>query len=478
MVFYKDMRNQNWLFPPSVLDLIPENHICFLVDEVIESMDFSEIEKKYQGPGHPAYHPKIMLKLLIMGAIDGIRSSRRIARMARENVVYMFLAGNLKPDFRTISDFRKNNADLISQVFKRVVDHARDAGLIKLGHVSIDGTKIRANASNEKWLTKDEVKLLERILEEIKIGIEVDEEEDREYGESDGYEMDEKAMEKLRELRRKRKAKLEKMLKEDKLKDKIEKMKESKASKVSITDPECWFMRLKGFELCYNAQISIDSETGIIVARDVTNENVDYHQLIPQLEQVKANTGEYPEEISADNGYYSGENLVYLAERGINTYIPDENTAIAEKGGKAKDYQKEKLKYYAEGDYFECGHGKITFRYKTYDKSKGREVWIYKGENCKACPIRKECVKNRSGVKVVKCFLPEKIRVEMLNKMRSEDGKRKYKLRKKLEKVFGHIKHNLGLRQFLTRGLERVKIEFDLACIAYNLRRIWSIVGG
>ena len=121
MVFYRDMRNQNWLFPPSVLELIPENHICFLVDEVIESMDFSEIEEKYQGPGHPAYHPKMMLKLLVMGAIDGVRSSR-IARMARENVVYMFLAGMLKPDFRTISDFRKNNADLISQVFKRVVD--------------------------------------------------------------------------------------------------------------------------------------------------------------------------------------------------------------------------------------------------------------------------------------------------------------------------------------------------------------------
>ena len=130
-------------------------------------------------------------------------------------------------------------------------------------------------------------------------------------------------------------------------------MQESKASKVSITDPECRFMRLKGFELCYNAQISIDSESGIIVARDVIK-NVDYHQLIPQLEQVKANL-RYPDEITADNGYYSGRNLMYLVERGINAYIPDENTVIAEKGGKTKDYQK--LKYYAEGDYFECEHG-------------------------------------------------------------------------------------------------------------------------
>jgi len=115
MVFYKDMRNQNWLFPPNILDLIPENHICFFVDEVVESIDYREIEERYEGAGHPAYHPKIMLKLLIMGTIDGLRSSRKIARAAKENVVYMYLAGNLKPDFRTISDF-KNNPEVVSEV--------------------------------------------------------------------------------------------------------------------------------------------------------------------------------------------------------------------------------------------------------------------------------------------------------------------------------------------------------------------------
>ena len=311
----------------------------------------------------------------------------------------------------------------------------------------------------------------------------MDEEEDREFGDSNGYEMDEKAMEKLKELKKKRKEnkedKIRRIVEKEgvKFESRVEKMKESKASKVSITDPECRFMRSRGLNLCYNAQISVDSETGIIVARDVVNDEFDHYQLIPQLEQVKVNL-RYPDEITADNGYYSGENLVYLAEKGIEAYIPDENTAIAIRGIKnLKDHQKEKLKYNAEKDYFECEYGKITFRYKYYDKSKKRDVWIYKGENCQSCPIQKECVKNKKGVKVIKCFFPEKIRVEMLNKMRSEEGKKKYKLRRKLEKVFS-IKHNLGLRQFLTRGLERVKIEFDLACIAHNLRRIWSITGG
>lgn len=148
------------------------------------------------------------------------------------------------------------------------------------------------------------------------------------------------------------------------------------------------------------------------------------------------------------------------------------------KGGNKRSYKKEELRYNAEKDYFECEYGRITFRYRTYDKSKKRHLWIYKGENCKACPVRLACVKNRQGIKIIKCYFPERIRLEMREKMRSKEGKDKYRLRKKLEKVFGHIKHNMGLRQFLTRGLEKVRAEFDLACIAHNLKRIWNMVGG
>lgn len=112
----------------------------------------------------------------------------------------------------------------------------------------------------------------------------------------------------------------------------------------------------------------------------------------------------------------------------------------------------------------------------TYDKSKKRNVWVYKGENCRQCPIQKDCVKNKQGIKILNCYIPERLRIEMREKVRSEEGMRKYSLRKKLEKVFGHFKLNLGLRQFLTRGLRGVRVEFDLACIAYNLKRIWNSV--
>lgn len=121
MTFYKDLKDQQFLLPLNIRDMIPENHICFLVDELIQKLDLIEYEKKYEGAGHPAYHPKIILKLLILGIIDGIRSSRKIAKNARENVVYMYLAGFLKPDFRTISDFRKNNLNLVKLSFQMTI---------------------------------------------------------------------------------------------------------------------------------------------------------------------------------------------------------------------------------------------------------------------------------------------------------------------------------------------------------------------
>jgi transposase len=163
MVFYKDLKDQELLLPPNIRDIIPENHICFLVDEIIQKMDLSDYEKQYKRAGHPAYNPKLMLKLLILGMIDRIRSSRKIARNVKENVVYMYLAGLLKPDFRTINEFRKNNLELVRLAFQEVVRYAKDLGMVSLGHISIDGTKIKANASNNSAVKKDELPDLNEI---------------------------------------------------------------------------------------------------------------------------------------------------------------------------------------------------------------------------------------------------------------------------------------------------------------------------
>ena len=153
MTFIKSFKNQSWLFPPSIEELIPEDHVCFLVESFVESLDYSIFEKNCDGAGHPSYHPRVLLKLLVMGVLDRIRSSRNVARNARENIVYMYLAEKLTPDFRTISDFRKNNPDLIKVAFKHTVNLAKNEGMLDLSHFSTDGTKIRANASNKRIFT-------------------------------------------------------------------------------------------------------------------------------------------------------------------------------------------------------------------------------------------------------------------------------------------------------------------------------------
>ena len=160
MAFYKDYKDQAWLFPPDLGDFIPKNYLCYFLDKVIDSIDFSFIELRYEGAGHPAYHPKIILKLLLMGTIDGIRSSRKIAGNARENVAYVYLAGKLKPDFRTISDFRMNNQKLISNRFRQVVSPAKRLGMIGLENLSIDRSRFKASASTEQTLTKEELSFI------------------------------------------------------------------------------------------------------------------------------------------------------------------------------------------------------------------------------------------------------------------------------------------------------------------------------
>jgi transposase len=292
MAFYKDYKDQAWLLPPRIRDLIPEGHLCYFLEEVIDSMDFSGIELRYEGPGHPAYHPKIILKLLLMGMTEGIRSSRKIARSARENVVYMYLAGKLKPDFRTISDFRMNNQELVEDCFKQVVSLAKQLGMVGLGNLSIDGSKFKASASTGQTLTKVELSFIEGFIKnELSKGIREDLIEDERYGEDkEGYETprDIRTLirEKLKEknLKSRNEKVLRKILKEylegderkrKKIMGRINKAKSQlDQASVSLTDPESRFMKNeKGYtEHSYNPQLKVDSKFGIILANDVVQQ--------------------------------------------------------------------------------------------------------------------------------------------------------------------------------------------------------------
>lgn len=482
MVFVKSLKGQTWLFPPNILDLIPDDHTCHLVDGVVDRMDLNGLEAEFNGPGHPAYPPKVMMKLLIMATVDGVRSSRRISRLARENVVYMFLAGLLKPDFRTISDFRKEHPNEIKEAFKQVVNFARSIGMVTLGHISTDGTKIKASASGSKVLTREDVAELERFIkEELEKGLEEDRREDEFYGETKpGSELPSGRKAIVRKLEEQfKKADAEKRRHVSTLVEKARvEMEKSGKNVVSLTDVESRFMKTKNrMVLSYNAQITADSGHGIIVANDVTQEQADARLLKPQLEQTKENLGASLSgvEASADNGYYSMENLSYLAENNIEGYIPDKKLAMKKKsaGKKSVVYPKEMFEYDKNKNCFTCPQGKqLTHRHSYVD---GRTlVKVYETSECRQCPAKELCTKSKKNGRNIKSRGDEMLRIEMYQKVRSEKGKERYKLRKRVESHFGDIKQNGGLREFLTRGLSSVRTEFNLACTAHNLKRIWS----
>ena len=503
MAIREDKLGQSWLFPPCITDFIPKNHICNLIIEIIAKIDISEVEIKFKSqPGNPAYPRRMLLRILVQAAIDGVWSSRKIDKLAHENVIYMYLAGNEKPDFRTICNFRRDNKELMEDVFKQTVILAKSLDILKLGHLSTDGTKIKANASNNYTLNKDELKRIRSIIDK---GIEIDEEEDSMYGDERGDklppELDtkEKIREKIKEIEQSQGKKLKRAAKilieahvtgdenqKKKIEGKInraeEEINKSSQKAVSITDPESRFMlnKKKRYELSYNPQITADHDSGIIVANDVTQDCTDHHQLQPQLKKIEENIGKLPEgsKVSADNGYFTGDNLQYLEEKKLDGYIPDGNLATEMKGNKRNDslYSKDKFGYDEENDCFICPNGDILVKKGEYEYN-GKVQYHYYGAKCGDCPSRADC----AGVGKMRSIISdayEAQRRRMVNKMGSEQGKEVYKKRKEtVEWPFGNIKQNLGLREFFTRGLENVKTEHNLACIAHNLTVMWSKMG-
>lgn len=485
-------------------DMVPKDHICHLVATIVNEICVSDIEKKYVGtPGSPAYPRKMLLRLLVQASIDGVWSSRKIDKLASENFIYVYLTGNKKPDFRTICLFRKENKDLIERVFKKVVAVAHGLGILNLGHLSVDGTKIKANASNNNVLSKEDIEWIKNIIEK---GIKIDEEENALYGNKRGDELPQELSD-LEELRRKIKEKIEEIEKskgkklrrsgkkvvenyivgDEKQKKEVEKklekiseeIEKSGQKAVSITDPEARFMenKKKRKELSFNPQITVDHDSGIIVANEVTQDCTDHYQLQPQIEMTEKNVGKLPEgtKISCDNGYFTGPNLQYLEKKKLDGYIPDRSQAQEMKNKKLKDnpYSKEKFEYDEKKDCFICPRGELLYRKGEY-KYNGKSQYTYQSENCSKCPVRLQCA-GKTNFKIITSDGYEAERRRMKLKMLSDSGKEEYKKRCRwVEWPYGNIKQNLNLREFLTRGVETVQTEFNLVCISHNLRVMWK----
>jgi transposase len=408
---------------------LPEDHLCYFVSDVVEQLDLSAIMGRYAGEerGYPPYHPKMMIKVLVYAYCIGVPSSRRIARRLREDIAFRVLAANNTPDFRTISDFRKDHLAALAGLFLQVLRLCQKAGLVKLGHVALDGTKIKANASKHKAMSYRRMKETEARLEsEVKALLEqaaaVDEEEDRRYG-SDrrGDEIPrelsfrESRLKRIREAREALEAEarveVEKAAKRGK---RAEEVPSDKAQR-NFTDADSRIMPVAGgsdFVQAYNAQAAVDSAHQIIVAARVTNQPSDRRQAEPMTAEVTVNTGQLPREMSADAGYFSKEVVTALSALGIDVYIPPD-----------------KMRHGATVP--PAPRGRIPRSLSVADR--------------------------------------------MRRKLRTKKGRRCYAQRKQLpEPVFGQIKQARGFRQFLLRGIEKTGGEWQLICTGHNLLKLFG----
>jgi len=475
-----NVRNYNnkemLLFPASIGDYLSKDHLAWVIDDVVEQLDLSCLYKKVASVGNPSYHPKMMLKILFYGYATSNFSSRKITKGLETDVAFIFLSGMQKPDFRTISDFRKNNTEEISHLFIQIVGLCRKLGLVGLGHISLDSTVIKANAYREKTYDREKLILEEKAVEkQIKELLDAaqatDNAEDKIFGVSSrGDEIpkelrsQEKRLEKLKEV----KAKLE----EESLKE------------INFTDPDVKFQRQEGnlVRPGYRAEVAVDEKEQIILSCDVINKANDVDQLIPLIEQIGRNLPETLTKesiiVTADSGYNSMENLKELeSKQNIDAYIPDPKYQTARNGKTTPEdspFYKDRFIYNPKNDTYLCpNHRELYFSHRKKEQGEhGANSSIYRCRECRTCQYFGRCTKTTHG-REIKIYDNTGQIYKMRNKLNTAYGKRIYARRKVIvEPVFGNIKHNLGFRQFLLRGLKKVKAEFTLIAIVHNIRKI------
>ncbi len=464
-LFREYRQDQSFLLPPSLDEFVPEDHEVRIINDVADTMDLSLLLDKYGGGGAPAYHPAMILKIIIYAYSLGIYSSRRIARELKTDTAFMFLSGLQSPDFRTICLFRTEHADVLPELYVEVVRLCASLGMIGLGHIAIDGTKLRANASlrhsrDRDGLEKEIECIKEQMRQMIQASARIDEIEDQKYSDGDGSEI-------AGELRKK-----EYRLK--KLQEAKEVLEKEKLDKVNVTDPESRLMKdsRRVIRPSYNGQVAVDDKEQVIVAAYITQNAADQNEFEPLVEQVEQNLGALPKEGSADAGYWSYDTLEYAKEKGLDAYIPYHMEKVEDRKGETdKRYQKSNFRYDEERDIYVCPEGKHLNRW-TEQRQEGQILYLlYRGESCGECAVREWCTKAKA--RMVTRDGREPLMEAMRQKLRSEEGKEIYKKRAyTVEPVFGQLIWNSRKPSMSLRGLAKVQGEFLLMCLVNNVKKI------
>jgi len=464
MAYRYGERRQKTLFPQSIDEYIPQDAPVRAYDAFVDALDFDQlgILMEPDKVGCPQYDPKVMLKLLVYGYSYGVRSSRKLERETHYNVAFIWLAGGLKPDFKTIAEFRRNNKAPLSNVLKQCARLCVKLGLIAGNTLFVDGSKIRASASiNSSWNEDRCSKRLEKIDTRIAEIL-------SECEKADQSEPDEASLVKMKkELADNQKLRA-------KVIDILNTLKAEDKKSINSTDPDCTKIHgRQGSHAGYNAQTVVDEKHGLIANADVVNENNDLHQFSGQIKQAVETLEKKPQAACADSGFSDIDELEKVDNQGIKVVVPNTRQAADKETG---PFDKSNFQYDPKSDSYTCPTGKILKYRRTNRVKEHKEYWA-DGGICKKCPNFGLCTKCRRGRKVTR-MLKEELRQKLERQYEQPDSQKIYKLRKqKVELPFGHIKYNLKVGGFLLRGLPGARAEMSILSSCFNMARMISIIG-
>lgn len=465
MAIRQGNRDQVNMFPPTIEEYVAEDDPVRIYDAFVDALDMEELGIEAEGDkvGNPCYDPSAMLKLLVYGYTYGWRSSRKLERALYHNLSFIWLMGGLKPDHKTIANFRRSNKGSIRKVLKQSVKLCMDLNLIEGNTLFVDGSAMRANASINKTWTEEkcqkELKKIDNRIEEIlKESEQIDE---RESGQIVRLSEELKDREVLKE----------------RVKAIIEKIKEEDRRHINGTDEDCVQVKgRQGTHAGYNAQIVVDGKNGLIVNSEAVNESTDRKQFSKQVKQANEVLGKNCEVACADAGYTDTEILKETVDEEIQVIVPSQKQAL-HRSGADDPFGKDKFKYDEENNHYICPEGKIL-KYSHYSKVKKHYLYrMGKASNCINCRHHGKCTNNKRGRIVIR-LRNERLKEELEAIYSSDYGQDVYMKRKeKVELPFGHIKRNLNGGTFLLRGLNGVNAEMALFSTCFNISRMITILG-
>jgi len=464
-------RKQQMFFPPSIDEYVNEDNQVRAIDDYVELLDTAKLgftnASLNSADGRPAYHPRLLLKIYIYGYLNKIRSSRKLEQEIDRNIEMMWLCAGLKPRYRTIADFRKDNAKPLKRVFREFVLLCKELDLITGELVAVDGAFLRANASKNQLITK---KTVTKDIESINSKID-------EYLQALNFaDKEEKKDKALKPLPTNNLPKMKK--RKERLDKDLALLEERGVTQYNRTDPDAKLMIKPAHNLmAYNAQIAVDAKYKFIIATDVSTKGNDLNQLHNMASKAKDISNNENMVVVADTGYYSSKEFKKCADDNIEVIVPLANTSKAqkEKGFFIRDH----FVYDKAKDLYLCPNQQhLTKRSSVTKNEKLLYAYRARSATCKACPMKDKCIPDKTAHKTIFRWEHEEIVEAHKKKMQTDEAKAIVKQRGSMaEHPFGTVKQTLGWSHFLVRGKEKVSGENALIMFTYNFKRMLNLIG-